>query len=354
MSKLFASVFSMEEFNSLDSLGSVLAREYNDLLYHVKKDEEKVNGLPDSEKYFVFSWKNKKEVQEITLPLTSKEQSTISPDDDEENSQVTCIRFQSITANIEYSKRKRKDDDDNFLPKADRLNTIEIEVVFFEKNSKVFVLILSSNLYHINRVKQLIGTDKIQENSSEYSLESDVFNWLIYVYDEKIGELSDSLKLDNVNGFVGNVTDDANVFSGSSQQTTELIVTKAFISNGGELKKIGIRISNDEASVTCMVNERSVVAIDCRESKKLRILDSLDTSLFLLLYFYGYLIVEIKSLYEADSESFNDHERFKFSKKIGIEVINSIIEKNKIEVTDIILFNQENGKEIILEDRISI
>ena len=354
MSKLFSSVFSMEEFSSLASLESILAREYNDLLRHATKDEEKVNSLPDSEKFFVFSWKNKKEVQEITLPLTSEELSAISPDDKEESSQVTCIKFQSIIANIEYSKQKRKDDDDNFLPKADRLNTIEIEVVFFERNSKVFVLIQSSSSYHIDRVKHLIGTDNIQETSPEYSLESDVFNWLIYVYDEKIGELSDSLKLNNVNGFVGNVTDDANIFSGSSQQTTELIVTRAFSSNGGVLKKIGIRVSNNEVSVTCMVNERSVVAIDCSESKKLRILDSLDSSLFLLLYFYGYLIVEIKSLYEADSESFNDHERFQFSKKIGIEVINSIIEKNEIEVTDTIFFNQQNGEEIILEDRISI
>ena len=42
----------------------------------------------------------------------------------------------------------------------------------------------------------------------------------------------------NISGFIGNIGDEQNIFKGTSDQTSELIITKAFISNGETLKQL--------------------------------------------------------------------------------------------------------------------
>lgn len=328
-SKMYSSVFLLKGISNLSSLHSIYDKEYKDPLHCSKQDQELFNSLPGSEKYFVFSWKEEQEIREIELPCLTQNDTVV------DDSRKILIKFQCAIANIEYTKQKKKNGNE-FLPKVDRLNEKEIEVVFFEKQSKVYALIITSQEVHLQRVKKLIGSNNIERVSTEYLLNTDLFSWLVYIYDEKEGRLSNSIKLANINEFVGNDSDDANVFSGSSNQTTKLIGTKAFISNGGELKKIALRISVDgEIDINFMINEKSTVVLNCKSSTKHRLLESLEKRWFLLLYLYGYLILELKVLYEAESGNFTGGERQKFYKKIGIEVIKSIMDKNEISVSDI-------------------
>ena len=67
---------------------------------------------------------------------------------------------------MEYTKRRRKDDNGNFLPKAERVNDSDVELLFFEKDKKVYVLILTSNDYNIRRVQALIGEQSISSTNS--------------------------------------------------------------------------------------------------------------------------------------------------------------------------------------------
>ena len=262
MTKIYSNIFLVNNINSLSSLDEVFRRQHSELLTHVKKDENQVAGMCDSEKNFIYSWKEIGQLEEMKLPQINGNNNSIEE----------IIFYQKAIANIEYSKKKRKDSKGNFLPKVDRVNDLDIESLFFEKGNKVYVLILTPNDYHISRFKKLIGEDIISLTNTDYSLEPDIFNWLFYVYTERDGTLNDDTKLENISGFVGNVTDDANVFTGASYQTTELIATKAFISNGGELKKITLRVRDTDIDITCMVNENSTVVISCNPSEKLRII----------------------------------------------------------------------------------
>lgn len=325
MSKIYSNIFLLNNINSLSSLDEVFRRQHKELLPHVKKDENQVAGMCDSEKNFIYSWKEIGPLEEMKLPKMNG-----NNDFTEE-----IIFYQKAIANLEYTKKKRKDSNGNFLQKAERVNELDVESLFFEKDNKVYVLIITSNDYNISRFKKLIGEHNISRTNTEYSLESDIFNWLFYVYTERDGTLNDDTKLENISGFVGNVTDDANVFTGASYQTTELIATKAFISNGGELKKITLRVKDTDVDITCMVNENSTVVISYSESFKLRIMDNMDNATFLLLYLYGYLILRLKQLYMNESESFITEDNPKFSKKIGIDVIKSIVEKNNIVLEDL-------------------
>ena len=60
----------------------------------------------------------------------------------------------------------------------------------------------------------------------------------IFKFTQNKGSLADGLKLMNISGFIGNIGDEQNIFKGTSDQTSELIITKAFISNGETLKQL--------------------------------------------------------------------------------------------------------------------
>jgi len=149
MSKIYSNIFLIDQVNSLASLKKIFSRQHKELLPHVKKDENLVDGMPDSEKYFFYTWKEIGEVEELKVPK-------IGNIDEEE-----IILFQKAIANIEYTKRKRFDDSGNFLPKADRVNDSDVDLLFFEKDRKIYVLILTSNEYNVRRVKALIGEHNI-------------------------------------------------------------------------------------------------------------------------------------------------------------------------------------------------
>lgn len=335
MSKIYSNIFLLNNMNCLSSLSEVFRRQHSELLNHVKKDENQVASMCDSEKFFIYSWKEIGQVEEMKLPKISGN----------DHSTAEIILYQKAIANLEYTKKKRKDSNGNFLPKSERANDSDVESFFFEKENKVYVLIISSNDYNISRFKKLIGEHNISRTNSDYSLEPDIFNWLFYVYTERDGTLNDETKLVNISGFVGNVTDDANVFTGASYQTTELIATKAFISNGGELKNITLRVRDKDVDITCMVNENSTVVISCNVSSKIRLMDNMDITTFLLLYLYGYLILKLKQLYMNESDSFIKEDNPKFSKKIGMDVIKSIVEKNNISLKDLESFLLEDSLE---------
>lgn len=325
LSKIFSNIFLLNNINNLASLDVVFRRQHNELLQYISRDEYQIERMSDSEKSFIYFWKEVGDREEVIVPEIHAD--NVAGD--------KIILYQKAIANLEYSKKKRKDDAGNYLPKSERVNDLDVESLFFEKDEKVYVLINSSNDYHINRVKQLIGAVNIAPNNPEYSLERDLFNWLIYVYTERAGTLNDQTALVNISGFEGNVTDEANVFTGASQQTTELIATKAFISNGGELKKITIRVRDENIDITCIINENSNVVINCNNSQRLRLMDNLDLGTFFQVYLYGYLILKLKQLYATESNNFIVEENPRFSKKIGIDVIKSIIEKNNIVFEDL-------------------
>lgn len=335
MSKVYSNIFLLNNINCLSSLDKVFSRQHSELLPHVKKDEKQVASMHEAEKYFNYSWKEIGELDEIKVPKINGN----------DNFTREIISYQKAIANLEYTKKRKKDSNGNFLPKVERVNDLDVESLFFERENKVYVLIITSNDYNIGRFKKLIGEENISQKNPEYLLNPDIFNWLFYVYTERNGTLNEITKLENISGFVGNISDDANVFTGESYQTTELIATKAFISNGGELKKITLRVRDADIDITCMINEKSTIVINCSLSFKLRIMESTDTVVFLLLYLYGYLILKLKQLYMNESDSFIKEDNPKFSKKIGIDVIKSIVEKNNILLKDLESFLLEDSLE---------
>lgn len=326
-SKVTCKLFKLKGIESLEDVrNNILKRDYADPLKFSARDAEKVDALTEEEKNFYFTWG--KEYESHKLYLQNKHENN---EEDEEES----VEYFFITAEIEYTKRRKKDKQGNILPKSDRVNYTQIITYFFSINNSVHLIICSSNEPHIERVKKLVGTSYIAKKDEEYKVPSDLFNWLFFQYTQNKGLLEEKFKLKNINGFIGNTGDEHNIFKGVSDQTSELIVTKAFISNGEILNTITARIQNDDIDIVFAIDDKSNTQIYLNQSKKLKILEAEDDSHFLIVYLYSQLIPELKSLYDKASEQFLSTEKKQFSEKIGLEVIESIIDKNLLSLEDV-------------------
>ncbi|MED2877274.1 hypothetical protein [Bacillus thuringiensis] len=329
VSKLTCKLFKLTGITSLaDVEKNILNKSYAEALKISKKDTKQAETLSDDDKNFYYTWEDSSELNEIELTEANEE------------SDQNIAQFMFATANIEYTKKRKKDSIGQFLPKADRVNDTQVMTYFFCMNDSVYIIICTSNEFHVERVKKLIGTNYIAKHDYTYDIQSDLFNWLFFKFTQNKGSLADGLKLMNISGFIGNIGDEQNIFKGTSDQTSELIITKAFISNGETLKTITARLKNKDIDIVFTVDDKSNTQIYTNQSEVLKLLEFQDDNTFFIIYLYSKLIPELKSLYNDASAQFLSEEKKQFSEKIGLEVIESIVKQNRIALEDIsVLFD---------------
>lgn len=310
--------------NEIDNLNDakekILTREHKDLL-NVKNIPE---DLGEEEKFFISKWINISEVEKIYF---------------EENEENEC-RYIKATALCEFSTRRVFDPTTNMLlPKRERLNTSNIEVVFVNIKDDYYAVVFSIDFYDLRRIKRLIGEHLLEPLSSKHQTDSNLFHWLFYKHIKEEFDLSENITLDNINGFTGTVLNEENHFEGTSTQTAELIITKAFITNGYPITSIKVDLQMDTGAVNFYLNEISDV-------KELRIVVQKTSNIYVMLnneeveyviplYIFFYLIPELVKIYKEEEIDFLSKSKTNFLAEIGIEVIKTIMAKNEITVADI-------------------
>ncbi|MGH1875068.1 hypothetical protein [Enterococcus casseliflavus] len=329
-SKLTMKLFLLDKFTSLEEVKrKILNRTYSDPLLIAKRNAEQANTMPESEKYFYYKWdEGKTKLKTIVL----SEKDNVSVED----------KILESYAELEYPKKKKIDSQGMILPKKDRVNDTSIRVIFFEIECSIYILIFSSNESHIDRVQKLIGGNFIKRVDKKYQIEPDLFNWLFYKYSLFKGQLTEELTVNNISGFIGNSVDEHNIFKSSSDQTSELIITKAFISNGEILKNVTVRITSTEGEFVFSIDHISNVSLFVNQS--MLYFNSSNQELVIPVYLYSVLIPLMKEIYKGSSKEFLDKEKKQFSVKIGLEVINSIIDNNNIDLSDIKNLYKKNKK----------
>ncbi|HGF7579875.1 TPA: hypothetical protein ACNKJ7_001968 [Enterococcus faecium] len=344
--KLICKLYKLEGISSLEMvIESILNRTAYEKVYLTKEDKERGIHLQGDDARFIYNWETFSQIEELDVPDLSDEEDSLTP----------AIRFIKAIANIEYSKQKKRDDSGNYLPKEKRTHTLPVDVYFLEIDSSIYVVICTSKEVNVKRVKKLIGISSFCTNSQDYYLKNDFFNWLFYNYDEENGILENHFHLKNIGGFIGNITDEQNIFKGVSQQTSELIITKAFISNGETLKNVTARIRKEnEIDIVFGVDENSNTVIYLNQSENLALFENKDKATFLLVYLYGILIRKLKKIYLTKEKIFIEELEGDFSKKIGLEVIKSIINNNHITINELQkIFDEEIAHALESEKQLS-
>lgn len=314
-------IFLLDKHSSIiDVKNNILKRTYQEELLIAKQDVKQAQVMSEEEKYFYYEWDNERtKTEDIILSET------------EDN--IIETRVLETYAELEFPKKRKKDPLGNILPKKDRINDTSIRVIFFENEKAIYFLIFTSNESHIDRVRKLIGENYIKDVDQRYHMAPDLFNWLFYKYSVSKGCLTEELTLNNISGFIGNSIDEHNIFKSSSDQTSDLIITKAFISNGEILKNITARITSPEGELVFSLDHNSNSTLFLNQS--IMYFNSSDKEMLTPIYLFKLLIPAIKNAYEDNSKKFLEKDKKQFSAKIGLEVIQSIIENNDIELKEI-------------------
>lgn len=342
--KLSCKLFKIGNVKDIDSVKQeILTRKVSENV-HLTVDD-KNNGITlvgDAGKYN-YIWDSISAPEVLSIPTV-----------DNSGEEVTAkIDFITATSKLEYGRQKKRDSNNQYLAKKDRIREAFVKVVFFELDGAVYSVVCSSQQVNINRVIKLIGINNIKEERPEYKLPEDFFNWIFYQYSECKHLLGNNYYLKGIGGFMGNVTDEQNVIKGVSEQTSELTVTKAFISNGESLKNVTARIRKEhEIDIVFGIDHNCNSVIYVTQSSNLLLFENSSKDNFMLIYLYGILIPKLRALFLSSEIEFVDEQKGLFQKKIGIEVIESIMKYNNIELKELKeLENLGNGE--IAEIRVS-
>ncbi|MDG4957322.1 hypothetical protein [Lactococcus lactis] len=255
------------------------------------------------------------------------------------------ISIKSI-ANLEYSKRiKAQDVFGNYLPKEERTGSENVEVQFISFKNRWYCIAFTNDEAPIDRIKKLIGDHYIEDLPSEYQIDSDFLHWIFYRYITERKQLSNNIRLSNINEFSGTIVNDENKFRGISDKTAELIITRAFIANQGSLATTNVTLKMLEGTAEFYLNKVSnKTELKIRVGKKSTITPILSSDKLeytLPIYIYFYLIPIMMEFYKDDQKDFHekDHD---FRQQISLEVIRSIMMKNDItsdKINDLITYD---------------
>ncbi|MDM8183398.1 hypothetical protein QUV97_07015 [Enterococcus cecorum] len=317
--KIICSIFSLKGFKSILELKKYITTNtmYRETIDLSKKDIENQIVLSGRDSYYEYKWCNEVEVQCFTCLDKN-------------------VNFISVDANIEYGKRVKRDKNGFYLPREERVSSETYRVYFVFIDNECYSIICASKQIFIDRIQKLIGKKYFDRKQTIYDLPSDFFDWFFYKFtiDEK--QLGNDYILDRIDGFKGNIVDENNIVKGESYHTSELIVTKAFISNGELLKNITARVRKEnEIDIVFALDNESKAVIYIRSSEYFCLFENLEKHIYLVLYLYFVLIPELLKIYDLEKESFINKNKKTFQKKMGLDVIKSIMEYNNISIDEI-------------------
>ncbi|WP_270758938.1 hypothetical protein [Lactiplantibacillus plantarum] len=245
------------------------------------------------------------------------------------------LTFLMATARIEF-QRKVKFRDGVILPRDERINVNQPDVILFMADNVAYMAVITSYLPDVERVAKLVGEDEIEAISQDDQLTDSFFVWVYYHFQKKLNILP-SLNLNNITGFTGIVSDPTNTIIGNSDNTADLIITKAFVSNKNPLKSLKLDLLDGVMATLMVLSENREVTIDVKATDFLLSEEYSEEKKILnaIAYVYINLLPKLLIKYESESTNFQDQNR-SFSKEIGLDVIESIVRLNDISMGDLL------------------
>ncbi|EEI20377.1 hypothetical protein G8J22_00574 [Lentilactobacillus hilgardii] len=235
-------------------------------------------------------------------------------------------------AKIEFPRRVKFGRDGQPLDRKDRINVNHPYIILFRKNEDIYMGIITSYSPDINRVEKLFGEERVEQLGASQYLTDSFFVWIYYHYSKGI-KIMDDLTLNNITGFTGIVSDPSNTFSGDSDNTANLIITKAFVSNKNPLKSLKLDVNSNYLLTLLILTEKRDISIDIHKTTVLLQTNSESEELLAISYVYVYLLPRLLLCYKKE-ENFK-RENNDFSREIGIDVINSIVQRNNISLKEV-------------------
>lgn len=321
-----------ERFNSLENVQSnLLTLNNNKLVASISATEAR--ELSTDDKTLYSNWMNCNLLDSHILEYD------FHPEDEGTGN----VRFLVKTAHVEYTKKQKRDNHGQLLEKYLRINVIDINVIFFEANNRIYAIICAND-NHEKKVIDLVSSANIDNVNTTYEISANEFYWLFYRYSVGLSELNASLTISNITSFKGNIFDEHHVIEGNSDETSELIVTKAFVSTGNDFTKMKINLNSYGSNIVFLVDNISNLSIDAESTI---ILTEYPPEIVIPLYIVSIIIPIIHLNYIEDDFTEDAQVKQEFSKRVGLDVITKIIEYNNVELSDLMLLFETPQEEMV-------
>lgn len=305
-----------DKFDSLDRLEDIPSR-YKKLIHVKKSMQDKVN-TEDKNMYLYYSW----------------------VDNNNERLLVDGTRFTIWTARIEHQRMKMYNETDtDLLPKEDRTGRYDIPTVFFERNNKVFVSIVTTRESALKAVRSLINNNNIDLVNNYLRTDQNVIEWLFWRYMDSKPILDNDMPIEiyNLLSFEGNDLEGtpADFLKGISNQVSSLDVTKAILAFGDPLSASRMTLKWGQSILVFSYAVNGVVSIDTRNtSLDVTLLDTglgpIAKSFAPLVLIIAKVIPNLLNRYNDDNQTFNEvfHN---FKRQQAEFVINKLTQQYEIE-----------------------
>lgn len=329
------SYLSKNQRYTLMKLTNVISSEQDvreKILQREHQEELVAKGIPETiayeEKNFFSKWLRSSNLETISFNL-------IEDGEETDDSSIECHYIKAV-ASCEFSTRQIKNPTTKeLLPKIERLNTAQIDILFVENKNDWYCIAFTSNFYDLKRAKKLIGEIYIEQIPADYQVSSELFDWLFYKYSKEETSLTSDITLDNIAGFTGTVVNDENRFQGRSDQTADLIITKAFIANRHPLTSILISLQMSEGSLEFYLSEISggmeLQITVLQNSSVTHTATIQEAENIISIYTLFYVIPKLIEVHKTEASAFLSN-KDSFLSLMGIEVIKTIMAKNDITI----------------------
>lgn len=295
----------------------ILTKDYQEILSYIKFDPS------NKESYFEYKW----------VDIETENQQKL-------NSGIS-INYIKVTADYEYSKKRRKDSNGHLLPKFKRVNTNDVEVIFAEYRNNIYCIAFSNDDMELQRVRKLIGEKNITNLDKKFKVTSKFFGWLFYkhIKDEVI---DGDKRIINIKGFSGNIINDTNKFTGKSNSASNLLLTKTILANNCPLTSIDLELNmgskNNEVYSGVYIyqstdKELRIMVQRGSETNFLFVSDNLVNVMPFYIFFD--LIPNMHGGYLDDEDNYEKNEKKAFLRKLGIEEIKQTMKEINISIDDL-------------------
>ncbi|SHK78818.1 hypothetical protein [Desulforamulus aeronauticus] len=245
------------------------------------------------------------------------------------------IRILIREAYVETSRQLKNmfDKEGHLLPKVERIITENIRTVFFEVNKKVYAILYTTYSTSIKKIKQRLFNEdlQIEANNIDYSINGELFYWLLYIYEEKNRLIAERFEIEAIAGFLGNIADENHKIKGESVDTPSLLVTKAFVSKYHPFRALDVMLKYDDYRLNFAFNDLG----ECSLNSGCRIPNSTyDKEISSAIIIYAFIIPLLDKLFKNDKD-WSSQKKKDFAKNVGIEVIKEIATFHGINLKDI-------------------
>lgn len=170
------------------------------------------------------------------------------------NDQVS-FKYIYSKAYVERAKTTVKGPNDQWLERADRINKVDADVLFFEHENNIFIAIymnLTKSLYKLNFILKDLLKEEIWGTTTllppVFHITDSTYYWLLskFLTGDKILSENPNMIIKSFTGYSGAAADKAHSMSGEGERISALLGTLAFIFGDDTLKSLRLSINYNE------------------------------------------------------------------------------------------------------------